>query len=79
MSMEDPTTTVKTLFDLAGVSMSDKELERFARSYPTIRAQADALYRDEFNSESPMLTFNPLDTYASSDSVESDRGAQSSP
>ncbi|MBO0693407.1 MAG: hypothetical protein J2P58_10965 [Acidimicrobiaceae bacterium] len=62
MSGED-TTTVRMLFDLAGLSMSDEELERFARIYPTVRAGVDALYRDEFNEESPAMTFNPLTPY----------------
>lgn len=63
MSGED-TTTVKTLFDLAQLTMSDEELATFARNYPTMRAQADALYRDEFVPESPALAFDPLEAYS---------------
>jgi len=60
---EDATTIVKLLFHLAGISMSDEELESFAGSYPAIRASADALYREEFSAESPAMPFNPLSSY----------------
>lgn len=56
---EDALGTVKLLFGLAQITMSDEELERFARSYPTLRAQADGLYREDFRQEAPALAFDP--------------------
>lgn len=61
---EDARQTVKLLFDLAAITMSDEELERFARSYPTLRAQADALYREEFRQEAPALAFDARTAFA---------------
>lgn len=55
---------VKTLFDLAHITMADDELAGLARSFPAIRAQADSLYRDEFQSESPVLVFDPAAPYS---------------
>jgi hypothetical protein len=61
---EDATEAVKLLFDLAQITMSSEELERFARTYPTLRAQADALYREEFRSEAPALAFDARAAFA---------------
>jgi Asp-tRNA(Asn)/Glu-tRNA(Gln) amidotransferase C subunit len=57
-------TVVKMLFDLAHLTMSDDELERFAQNYATLRAQADALYREDLRPEAPALAFDPLREYA---------------
>ena len=61
---DDALETVKLLFRLAQITMSDEELETLAKSYPTMRAQADALYSEEFRQEGPALTFDPQAAYA---------------
>jgi hypothetical protein len=60
----DDLTTVKMLFDLAHITMSEDEYERFGRTYGSLRAQTDALYREEFRQEAPALSFDPLSEYA---------------
>lgn len=60
----DSLATVKLLFELAQIAMSDEEMEAFARTYPTARDQADALYREEFGPASPALAFDPMTAYA---------------
>lgn len=55
----DATTTVKALLDAAGLTVSDEEFERFVAVYPTLRAQADALYLRELDAEDPALSFDP--------------------
>ncbi len=60
----DDLTTVTTLFDLAQITMSEEEYERFGRTFGALRAQADALYRDDLRSEAPILVFDPLSEYA---------------
>lgn len=55
---EDALETVKLLFGLAQITMSDEELDRFARVYPTLRAQTDGLYREEFRQEAPAPVFD---------------------
>jgi hypothetical protein len=40
--------------------VSVPEFERFVRLYPALRAQADALYLTDMESEAPALTFNPV-------------------
>jgi hypothetical protein len=68
-SKENPTmvdndmTVVKMLLDIAHLTVSEEELERFSRTYSAIRVQADALYREEFRSEQPALAFDPLSEY----------------
>lgn len=61
---EDVRETVKLLFDLAQITMSEEELERFAWSYPTLRAQADALYGEQFRQEAPALAFDARAAFA---------------
>lgn len=55
--------TVRVLFDQAQITMSDEELMRFSRNYRSLRAQADALYREDLHQETPALTFDPLNAY----------------
>jgi hypothetical protein len=55
---------VKVLLDAAGVTVSEEELERFAASYATVRAQADGLYRPDLRFESPAVSFDPEAEYA---------------
>jgi hypothetical protein len=60
----DDLKVVQTLFDVAHLTMSDDELERFARNYGLLRAQANALYREDFRPEAPALAFDPLSQYS---------------
>jgi Asp-tRNA(Asn)/Glu-tRNA(Gln) amidotransferase C subunit len=60
----DDLTTVKRLFELAHITMSEEEYDQFARNYATLRAQADALYREDLRQEAPALAFDPLHEYA---------------
>jgi hypothetical protein len=59
----DDVTTVAKLFDLAQITMSQEEIQRFARTFGSLRAQADALYRDDLRSEAPVVIFDPLSAY----------------
>jgi hypothetical protein len=61
---DDDLQTVRVLFDQAQITMSDEELERFGRTYRSLRAQADALYRSELFDEAPALAFDPLNAYS---------------
>ena len=60
---DDDLHTVKVLFDQAQITMSDEELERFGQTYRSLRAQADALYREDLREEIPALAFDPMDAY----------------
>jgi hypothetical protein len=59
MSIESEV-TVRALLDAANLTVSVPEFERFVRLYPALRAQADALYLTDMESEAPALTFNPV-------------------
>lgn len=59
MTLDTNAATVKALLDAAGLEVSDEEFLRFANVYPTIRAQADALYLRELDGEDPALSYDP--------------------
>ena len=59
MTLDTSAATVKALLDAAGLKVSDEEFLRFATVYPTVRAQADALYLRELDDEDPALGFDP--------------------
>ena len=54
----DVETTVKTLLDMQGISVSAEEFETFVRLYPKMREQADSLYIPETRYEDPALIFS---------------------
>lgn len=60
---DDSLPIVKVLFDVAQITMSNEELEQFGRTYSWLRAQADALYREDLRQEEPSLSFDPLKAY----------------
>jgi hypothetical protein len=60
---DDVTTTVKILLANAQLKVSDTEFDRFVGSFPTLRAQADALYRADLRGEAPALAYDPLVEY----------------
>jgi hypothetical protein len=60
----DAATTVKTLLGVAQLTVSEEEFDRFVGSYPTLRAQADALYRPDLRFEAPALAYDPLVDYS---------------
>lgn len=59
MPTEDAAATVKILLDAAQLTVSDQEFARFTSLYPSLRAQADALYLPGLDAESPALAFDP--------------------
>jgi hypothetical protein len=59
----DPTTVVRSLLGAARLTVSADELAGFATMYPTLRAQADALYSPAFEPEAPALHFDPTVGY----------------
>jgi hypothetical protein len=63
MTLDESTTIVKALLDAAQLNVSDDEFLRFARVYPVMRAQADALYLPELEPEAPCLHFDPTVGY----------------
>ena len=63
MENVDTVTTVKALLGVAQLTVSAEEFDRFVASYPTLRAQADALYRSDLRSEAPALAYDPLADY----------------
>ena len=60
MTEDDASTAVRVLLDAARITMSDEEFARLVAGYPTIRAQTDALYREELRNESPAVSYDPL-------------------
>ena len=64
MSPETAEVTVRALLDAASLTVSDDEFERFVAVYPTLRAQADGLYLEEFRDEDPAIGFDPAAPYA---------------
>ena len=52
--------TVRALLDVAGLPVSDEELESLVAAYPTLREAADSLYLEEVRYEEPALIFTPL-------------------
>jgi hypothetical protein len=55
----DAAATVKVLLEAAQLTVSEQEFARFTSIYPSLRAQADALYLVGKDSESPALAFDP--------------------
>jgi hypothetical protein len=60
----DDTTIVKVLLGAAQLTVSEEEFDRFLKSYPTLRAQADTLYRPDMGGEAPAPAFDPLVDYS---------------
>jgi hypothetical protein len=56
----DVAMTVKALLDVAQLTVSTQEFERFSSLYPALRAQADALHLLDMDAESPALAFDPI-------------------
>jgi transcriptional regulator GlxA family with amidase domain len=56
----ETTVTVRALLDAAQLTVSSEEFDRFVGLYPALRAQADALYLPDMDSECPALAFDPL-------------------
>lgn len=55
---------VRVLMDGARLTVSDEEFQRFVKNYPTMRQQADALYRPELRPEAPAVAFDPQVDYS---------------
>jgi hypothetical protein len=60
---ERAATTVRSLLDAAGLSVSEDEFAGFVRMYPIMRAQADAMYRPDLEPEAPAVRFDPTVGY----------------
>lgn len=63
VTTENSAAVVRALLDAAQLTVSDEEFERFVAIYPIMRAQADALYLPELESEAPCLHFDPTVGY----------------
>ena len=54
MNAPDVETTVRGLLAAGGLSLTDEQVQRYVRSYPTFRAAADRLFEiPEIRYESP--------------------------
>lgn len=60
MDQETATLAVKVLLDQAQLAVSEQEFEKFVMTYPALRSQADALYREDLRVEAPALAYDPL-------------------
>lgn len=57
--------TVKTLFDAAGLSPTEDEMTYFVTTYPLLRGMADMLYTvDAARYDDPCLNFDPAPEFA---------------
>jgi hypothetical protein len=54
----DATTTVKALLEAAQLTVTDDELELFVKTYPDLRAAADAMYLLEARYDEPAPNFD---------------------
>lgn len=50
---DDGETIVRTLLSAAGLDLPDEEVANLARSYPDLRAAADALYEPDVDRHAP--------------------------
>lgn len=56
----DVVSTVRTLLNAAGLTVSEEELQSFVETYPLMREGADRLYIEELRYEEPAAIFAPL-------------------
>src|SRR5262249_29524953 len=54
----DVAATVRSLLEAAQLTVSDEEFELFVKTYPDLRAGADAMYLPEVRYEEPALNFD---------------------
>jgi hypothetical protein len=58
MEAPDVETTVRGLLAAGGLSLTDTQVEKYVRVYPTLRAAADALYAiPELRYEQPAVIY----------------------
>lgn len=62
MTIPDTAAIVDALITTAQLPLSDAERSKLIEDYPTLRAQADALYDFESSLE-PAVRFDPLDFF----------------
>lgn len=54
----DVDTTVRTLLEVAGLDLTEEQIQKYIRVYPAIRASADALFViPEIRYEQPAVIF----------------------
>ncbi len=58
MDTPDVDTTVRALLAVGGLSLTDEQVEKYVRIYPTFRAAADRLYQiPELRYEQPAVVY----------------------